>query len=127
MLDHIGIKVSDFGRAKAFYEQVMPALGAELLMEFGPEVTGHARVAGFGRTKPDLWIGNGGPTRPRLHVAFAAESRAMVEAFHRTALAAGATDNGAPGPRPEYHRHYYGAFALDPDGHNIEAVCHHPE
>lgn len=127
MIDHMGLAVSDFARARAFYERVMPALGAHLMMEFGPEVTGSVRVAGFGRDKPDFWISEGEHTAPRVHVAFYATDRAMVDAFHAAALAAGATDNGAPGLRPEYHEHYYGAFVLDPDGHNIEAVCHRPE
>jgi catechol 2,3-dioxygenase-like lactoylglutathione lyase family enzyme len=127
MLDHIDIKVADYARTKAFYEEVMSSLGAHLVMEFGPEVTGGVRVAGLGREKPDFWISEGGPTSPRVHVAFAADSRAMVDAFHAAALAAGGRDNGAPGLRPEYHENYYGAFALDPDGHNVEAVCHRPE
>jgi catechol 2,3-dioxygenase-like lactoylglutathione lyase family enzyme len=127
MLDHITVRVADFNRSRSFYETVMPALGAHLMMEFGPEITGDVRVAGFGRDKPDFWISEGGPTSPRIHIAFAAGNRAMVDAFHAAALAAGATDNGAPGPRPDYHETYYGAFVLDPDGHNVEAVCHLPE
>jgi catechol 2,3-dioxygenase-like lactoylglutathione lyase family enzyme len=127
MLDHVDIKVSDFARAKAFYEEIMPVLGAHLVMELGPEVTGSVRVAGFGRDKPDFWLAEGGPTAPPIHIAFTARDRAMVDRFHAAAIAAGATDNGAPGLRPEYHQHYYGAFVRDPEGHNIEAVCHHPE
>lgn len=84
-----------------------------------------APAAGFGRDgKPDFWIGGeGGLARP-MHVAILADERATVDAFHKAALAAGAKDNGAPGVRPHYHANYYGAFVLDPDGHNIEAVCH---
>ncbi len=127
MLDHLVVKVADFARAKAFYEEIMPVLGAHLMMEFGPEVTGNVRVAGFGRDKPDFWLAEGGPTAPPIHLAFTAQGRAMVDRFHAAAIAAGASDNGAPGLRPEYHEHYYGAFVRDPEGHNIEAVCHRPE
>jgi catechol 2,3-dioxygenase-like lactoylglutathione lyase family enzyme len=120
MLDHVGIPVSDFERSKRFYEQALSPLGYELIME--PR---HG-AAGLGRSgKPDFWIGQGEPGYP-LHVAFAAEDRATVEAFHEVAVAAGGRDNGGPGLRPEYHPSYYGAFVLDPDGNNIEAVCHRP-
>jgi catechol 2,3-dioxygenase-like lactoylglutathione lyase family enzyme len=128
MLDHIGFKVSDFERSKAFYLQALAPLGIGLVMEVTPEMTGtDSRHAGFGsEQKPYFWIGTGETTRGGLHVAFATTSRATVDAFHAAALAAGGTDNGAPGPRPQYHRNYYGAFVRDPDGHNIEAVCHLP-
>ncbi|MDB6162641.1 MAG: hypothetical protein JWL98_73 [Xanthomonadaceae bacterium] len=129
MLDHVGFKVSDFQRSKTFYERALAPLGYGLVMEVTPEMTGtESRHAGFGSDrKPDFWIGTGDTTRGRLHIAIAAQSRAHVDAFHAAALAAGATDNGAPGLRPQYHPDYYGAFVLDPDGHNIEAVCHFPE
>ncbi|GLQ88883.1 VOC family protein [Dyella flagellata] len=128
MIDHTGISVSDFEKSKAFYTQALSAIGYALLMEFPAEVTGHVDVAGFGEPlKPDFWISKGAPNHPPIHVAFRVSSRAMVDAFHRAALAAGGTDNGAPGIRPHYHEHYYGAFVLDPDGHNVEAVCHVPE
>ena len=127
MLDHVGIRVSDYSRAIAFYKVVMASLGAHLVMEFGPEVTGSGRVAGFGRVKPEFWIAEGGSTAPPVHLAFSAHDRAMVDAFHAAALNAGGEDNGAPGLRPEYHENYYGAFVLDPERHNIEAVYHHPE
>jgi catechol 2,3-dioxygenase-like lactoylglutathione lyase family enzyme len=95
-------------------------MGYELLMEF-------EQFAGFGvAPKPDFWIGQGKPT-DSVHVAFRADSRAMVDAFYEAAMAAGGNDNGPPGLRPHYHANYYGAFVLDPDGHNIEAVCHVPE
>jgi len=128
MLDHIGFKVSDFERSKAFYLQALAPLGIGLVMEVTPEMTGtDSRHAGFGsERKPFFWIGTGETTRGGLHVAFAAPSRAVVDAFHAAALAAGATDSGAPGLRTQYHPHYYGAFVRDPDGHNIEAVCHLP-
>jgi catechol 2,3-dioxygenase-like lactoylglutathione lyase family enzyme len=128
MLDHVGFKVSDFERSKAFYAAALAPLGYALVMEVTPEMTGtDSRHAGFGVAgKPDFWIGTGETTRGSLHIALAAASRAVVDAFHAAALAAGATDNGAPGPRPHYHANYYGAFVRDPDGHNIEAVCHAP-
>jgi catechol 2,3-dioxygenase-like lactoylglutathione lyase family enzyme len=118
MLDHVGIPVSDFERSKRFYEEALSPLGYELIME--PR---HG-AAGLGRSgKPDFWIGQGEPGHP-VHVAFAAADRASVKAFHEAAVAAGGRDNGRPGLRPEYHPSYYGAFVLDPDGNNVEAVCH---
>ena len=128
MIDHTGVVVSDFARSKAFYEAALAPIGYAKLMEFPAAVTGHVDVAGFGEPpKPDFWISNGEPNRPAVHVAFRVDSRAKVDAFHRAAIAAGGSDNGAPGLRPHYHEHYYGAFVRDPDGHNIEAVCHLPE
>jgi catechol 2,3-dioxygenase-like lactoylglutathione lyase family enzyme len=125
MIDHIGIGVSDYGTAKAFYTRALRPIGYELLLEFSAEVTDQGPTAGFGvPPKPDFWIGGGRANLPPVHVAFQVTSRAQVDAFYRAALAAGARDNGAPGPRPHYHPNYYGAFVLDPDGHNIEAVCH---
>jgi catechol 2,3-dioxygenase-like lactoylglutathione lyase family enzyme len=100
MLDHVGVRVSDFERSKRFYEEALSPLGYEL-----------------------IWIGQGEPGDP-IHVAFSAADRATVKAFHEAALAAGGRDNGRPGLRPEYHPSYYAAFVLDPDGNNIEAVCH---
>ena len=124
MIDHIGITVSDYEKSKAFYRAALAPLGYELLMEVA-EAGSHA---GFGEAgKPDFWIGPGKRTAPKLHVAFRAKDRAAVRAFHEAALAAGAADNGPPGLREIYHPTYYGAFVLDPDGHNIEAVCHDPE
>jgi catechol 2,3-dioxygenase-like lactoylglutathione lyase family enzyme len=127
MIDHTGVVVADFARSKAFYEAALAPIGYALLLEFPAAVTGHTDVAGFGEPpKPDFWISAGTPNRPPLHVAFRVGSRAEVDAFHRAAIAAGGRDNGAPGLRPHYHAHYYGAFVLDPDGHNVEAVCHAP-
>jgi catechol 2,3-dioxygenase-like lactoylglutathione lyase family enzyme len=118
MLDHVGVPVSDFERSKRFYAQALSPLGYELIME--PSVS----AAGFGRRgKPDFWIGQGDPGQP-FHIAFAAEDRVTVDAFYEAAMAAGGRDNGGPGLRPHYHANYYGAFVLDPDGNNIEAVCH---
>jgi len=125
MIDHTGVNVSDFGRSLEFYRQALAPLGYTLLMQVPAAVTGGADVAGFGEPpKPDFWVISGQPNVPPLHVAFRAASRAMVDAFHVAALAAGGRDNGAPGVRAHYHPNYYGAFVLDPDGHNIEAVCH---
>ena len=129
MLDHIGFAVSDYERAKVFYAAALAPLGVSLVMEVGPDLPDvEAPAAGFGRDgKPDLWLGAEGRTQPHMHIAIVARSRAEVDAFHRAALAAGGRDNGGPGLRPHYHPDYYAAFVLDPDGHNLEAVCHAPE
>ncbi len=128
MIDHTGVVVSDIQASKAFYSAALSAIGYQLLLEFPAAVTGSADVAGFGEPpKPDFWISSGTANKPPIHIAFRVTSRALVDAFHRAALAAGGRDNGAPGPRPHYHPNYYGAFVLDPDGHNIEAVCHEAE
>jgi catechol 2,3-dioxygenase-like lactoylglutathione lyase family enzyme len=120
VLDHVGLAVSDFARSKAFYTDALRPLEYEVVMEF-------EGVAGFGaKGKPDFWIAQGEPGTP-IHIAFASPDRATVDAFHEAALAAGGNDNGGPGLRPHYHEHYYGAFAHDPDGNNVEAVCHLPE
>ncbi len=125
MIDHTGVAVSDFDRSKAFYLAALAPIGYALIMELPASVTGHADVAGFGEPpKPDFWIHSGTPNQPPIHIAFRVASRARVDAFHQAAMAAGGRDNGAPGLRPHYHPNYYGAFVLDPDGHNIEAVCH---
>lgn len=125
MIDHTGVTVSDFQRSKAFYTRALAPIGYSLLLEFPAAVTGSSDVAGFGEAqKPDFWIASGASNTPPVHVAFRVSSRALVDAFHRAALAAGGCDNGAPGVRAHYHPNYYGAFVLDPDGHNIEAVCH---
>jgi catechol 2,3-dioxygenase-like lactoylglutathione lyase family enzyme len=126
-IDHIGLGVSDMAAAKTFYTLALAPLRVSLLMEFPASVTGNGDVAGFGADeKPFFWISQGERTAPHLHVAFRAESRAQVEAFFAAAIAAGGKDNGGPGVRELYHPDYYGAFVLDPDGHNLEAVCHAP-
>jgi catechol 2,3-dioxygenase-like lactoylglutathione lyase family enzyme len=127
MIDHTGVSVSDIAKSTEFYTKALSAIGYALLLEFPASVTGHTDVAGFGEPqKPDFWISKGVPNNPPIHVAFRVSSRAQVDAFYKAAMAAGGRDNGAPGTRPHYHEHYYGAFVLDPDGHNIEAVCHSP-
>ena len=126
MIDHSGISVLDFDASKLFYELALAPLGALLLHEVPLEFTGGVRVVGYGRDRPTFWINEGGAQKPTLHIAFAAQSRAQVDAFYHAALKAGAKDNGAPDLRPHYHEHYYGAFVLDFDGNNIEAVCHTP-
>jgi catechol 2,3-dioxygenase-like lactoylglutathione lyase family enzyme len=126
MLDHIGIGITDFGRARNFYVHALSALGIDVVMEVSAEQSGDQPHCGFGTDgKPYFWI-SPGPVA-RNHVAFTAATRAAVDSFYKAALAAGGRDNGPPGPRPHYHADYYGAFVLDPDGHNIEAVCHRPE
>ena len=127
MIDHTGLKISDPVASRRFYEAALGPLGYKVLMEIPVEYTGGRVVVGYGvPPKPDFWVSQGKPEEPRVHVAFRAESRAAVDAFYRAGLAAGGKDNGPPGPRPHYHQHYYGAFLLDPDGHNVEAVCHTP-
>jgi len=128
MLDHIGFPVSDYARSKAFYAKALAPLGYALVMEIGAEDTeSKFPAAGFGAAgKPDFWIGGEGGLNKPMHVAILAKDWATVDAFYRAALAAGGRDNGAPGIRAHYHPNYYDAFVLDPDGHNIEAVCHTP-
>ena len=127
MIDHTGVVVSDFDRSKQFYKLALAPIGYDLLLEFLVAVTGSTDVAGFGEPpKPDFWISRGSPNQPPIHIAFRVATRAMVDAFHKAALAAGGVDNGAPGIRAHYHPNYCGAFVCDPDGHNIEAVCHEP-
>ena len=129
MIDHVGIPVSDIARSTEFYLKALEPLGISIVMEVSAEQTGHGAAVGFGANfKPFFWIGGAeGLGVGHVHVAFAAPSRAAVDAFYRAAITAGGKDNGKPGLRPHYHENYYGAFVLDPDGHNIEACCHIPE
>lgn len=122
MLDHLGITVSDLKRSDVFYEAALKPLGIAPVMRFGTFV-------GYGIGRPTFWIGEGksASTVPAIHIAFPAASRALVDQFYKAAIAAGGRDNGAPGLRPHYHANYYGAFVLDFDGYNVEAVCHAPE
>lgn len=127
MIDHTGIDISNPQISRRFYEQALAPLGYVILMEVPKEVTGGVTVLGMGvAPKPDFWLHEGMPQTPRVHIAFRADNRAQVDLFYKAAIAAGGKDNGPPGPRPHYHPNYYGAFVLDPDGHNIEAVCHDP-
>ncbi|MFG1380684.1 VOC family protein [Xanthobacter versatilis] len=122
MLDHMGVSVRDVERSRAFYLAALAPLGYGIVMESNPP--GGHRYIGFGAGKPEFWIGDAPTATGHLHVAFSATGRAAVDAFYAAALAAGGRDNGAPGLRPHYHPHYYGAFVFDPDGLNVEAVCH---
>ncbi len=127
VLDHISLSVADITKAKAFYLKALEPLGMELVGEFGADGEGVA-YAGFGiGRKGSLWLAEKGQQSPSTHICFRATSRAQVRAFHEAALAAGGTDNGAPGIREIYHPEYYAAFVLDPEGHNIEAVTFEPE
>ncbi|HET7146029.1 MAG TPA: VOC family protein [Gaiellaceae bacterium] len=121
MLDHVGVNVRDYARSHAFYERALEPLGYRPVLVFEEH-----RATGFGveETKPTFWVAQREPFGTGTHVAFACSDHAAVDAFHATALEAGGEDNGAPGPRPHYHETYYAAFVLDPDGNNVEAVCH---
>lgn len=121
MFDHIGFHVSNLARSKDFYLQALKPLGIDVQAQGD----GWAMLGRPGR--PQFWIGQLGAAPTGIHVAFAADSRELVRQFHAAALAAGGKDNGAPGLRPQYHPNYYGAFVIDPDGHNVEAVCHTAE
>ena len=121
MLDHVTIGITDVERSKQFYDRALRPLGITRLYAEGEW------AAGYGvRPKAFFWIGLKATRQTGTHVAFAVADRATVDRFHEEAIAAGGRDNGAPGIRPHYHANYYGAFVLDPDGHNIEAVCHAP-
>ncbi len=125
MIDHIGLGVGDIAASTEFYLKALEPLGVAIVLEVSAEQTGHGAAVGFGADgKPFFWIGEGDKPSGPMHVAFTAQTRADVDAFYRADVDAGAKDNGAPGLRPEYHANYYGAFVLDPDGNNIEAVCH---
>ncbi|MDO6591056.1 VOC family protein [Loktanella sp. D2R18] len=124
MIDHSGISVSNYEKAIVFYERALAPLGASLLYTVPLEHTGGVKVGGFGKERPCFWLSEGAAQTPTLHFAFTAETRAEVDVFYGAAIAAGGKDNGKPGLRPHYHDNYYGAFVLDLDGNNIEAVCH---
>ncbi|WP_087724907.1 VOC family protein [Pandoraea sp. PE-S2T-3] len=125
MIDHMEVMVSDFATSRAFYRDALAAIGYSLIAEKSAAETGNTDIAGYGENgHPDFWISRGTPNRPALHVAFRVPARHIVDAFHRAAVAAGGTDNGGPGLRERYGPNYYAAFVIDPDGHNIEAVCY---
>jgi catechol 2,3-dioxygenase-like lactoylglutathione lyase family enzyme len=120
MFDHVALNVRDYERSRAFYEQALKPLGYSVAMDMS-----QYKAVAFGTDeKPVLWICEREPYGTGTHVAFTCEDRETVDAFHAAALEAGGGDNGAPGIREHYHPTYYGAFALDPDGNNVEAVCH---
>ena len=122
MLDHVTIGVTDVERSKKFYDRALRPLGIARLYAEAEQ------YAGYGISpKAFFWIGLRDISQTGSHIAFTAQDRATVDRFHAEAIAAGGRDNGRPGIRPDYHPYYYGAFVLDPDGHNIEAVCHAPQ
>jgi catechol 2,3-dioxygenase-like lactoylglutathione lyase family enzyme len=128
MLDHITLKVADIAKSKAFYDAALAPLGIKVVMDVPASETGSNPYLGYGEGwKPYFWIAQATPLSGPLHVAFAADSRRQVDDFYAAAIKAGAKDNGPPGLRALYHPTYYGAFVIDPDGHNIEAVCHKPD
>jgi len=128
MIDHLGIGASDIHLSRHFYDAALAPLGIGTVMEVTPEQSGGYHGIGYGKNgKPAFWLGSGGASGTGIHIAFTASSRAQVDAFHAAALNAGGKDNGGPGLRPHYHPNYYGAFVFDPDGINVEAVCHAPE
>lgn len=129
MIDHAGFAVADYPRSRAFYTDVLAPLGYAVVIEVTERETGPGGYQGCGFGPPGhpaFWVGTGARPGTGTHVAFVAPGRAAVDAFHAAALAAGAADNGGPGLRPHYHPDYYAAFVIDPDGNNVEAVCHAP-
>jgi catechol 2,3-dioxygenase-like lactoylglutathione lyase family enzyme len=128
MFDHVGFPVANYKKSKAFYSKVLTPLGFVMVMEVSSDKPGGKSHCGFGTEgRPRFWISEGTADKGNMHIAFKAKSRKAVEEFYEAALKAGGKDNGAPGLRPHYHDNYYGAFVIDPDGHNIEAVCHMPK
>ena len=127
MIDHISFGIKNFDRSVRFYDQAFAPLGVKRLFDVPMEHTNGVKVTGYGDERPWFWVSEENAVTGQLHIALEASSRAEVDAFHAAALKAGGLCNGPPGLRPHYHEQYYGAFILDPDGHNIEAVCHNPE
>lgn len=129
MIDHVGIAVTDTARSRAFYDAALAPIGITLMIEIGgADTESGGDACGYGKDgRPFFWFGDNETVGKGFHVGFAVETRAEVDAFHKAALAAGGTDNGAPGIREIYHPDYYAAFVICPDGHNLEAVCHLPE
>jgi catechol 2,3-dioxygenase-like lactoylglutathione lyase family enzyme len=128
MIAHIGITVSDIERSKKFYAAALAPIGYRIIREYGVTPARPTASAGFGEPpRADLWIYQGDPGKAATHIAFQVNQRALVDAFYDAALAAGGKDNGKPGLRPQYSANYYGAFVLDADGYNVEAVCREAE
>lgn len=126
MIDHLAIDVSDLKKSGDFYDRALEPLGYKKLMNAPEEFEGRLTLGWGDSAETDLYIGEGSRIEPRLHIAFRAANRKVVDEFYKAALAAGGKHNGKPGLRPKYHENYYAAYVLDPDGHNIEAVCHDP-
>jgi catechol 2,3-dioxygenase-like lactoylglutathione lyase family enzyme len=130
MIDHFGIQVKDYEKSRAFYLSALRPLGYEMVMEMTREQIPDLpspKIGGLGEPgKPDFWLTQIEPATNPQHIAFRAPNRAAVDAFYKAAIAAGGKDNGPPGIREVYHPNYYGAFVIDPNGHNLEAVCHDP-
>jgi catechol 2,3-dioxygenase-like lactoylglutathione lyase family enzyme len=128
MLDHMGIGASDFDASRRFYDAALAPLGMGVVTEVTAQMSGSYHGVGYGRDdKPVFWVSSGGARGTGIHLAFSAATRAEVDAFYAAGMASGGRNNGPPGLRPHYHPGYYGAFLLDPDGINVEAVCHTPE
>jgi catechol 2,3-dioxygenase-like lactoylglutathione lyase family enzyme len=128
MIDHMGVGARDYPASRRFYDAALATLGFGPVMEMTAQQTGGYNGVGYGRDgKPSFWLSDGGSRGTGVHIAFVATNRAAVDAFYKAALEQGGRDNGPPGLRPHYHPNYYGAFVLDPDGINVEAVCHAPE
>ncbi len=127
-IDHISLSTADIACARSFYDKALAPLGLEKIATITAEQSGTVEYAGYGKgRKGTLWIAEGGKQTPATHICFRTKTRAAVRAFHAAGLEAGGTDNGAPGIREAYHPEYYAAFVIDPEGHNIEAVCFNPE
>lgn len=128
MIDHVGYAVTDLARSRRFYEAALKPLGiSELVVATSDQTESGGTAVGYGKNgKPFFWIGDNERTGEGTHIAFSTGTRAEVDAFYQAAIAAGGRDNGGPGLRPHYHPNYYAAFVFDPDGVNVEAVCHAP-
>ncbi len=130
MIDHMSIQVRDYPKSKAFYLEALGPLGYGVVMALSQKDYPHLpspEICGLGeKGKPDFWLSGSNEPTSGQHLAFRAETRAAVDAFYKAALAAGAKPNGEPGIRAHYHPNYYGAFVIDLNGHNLEAVCHEP-
>ena len=126
MIDHLLVHVSDIKKSGHFYDMALEPIGYKKLYDTPVEFMGNMSLGWEDSSKTELYITESSSTEPKIHLAFRADHREQVDAFYKAAMSAGGKDNGKPGLRPKYHENYYGAFVLDPDGHNIEAVCHDP-